>query len=81
MQFRETIRTELINSRAEETKTVPENVNGWLEGKLLEVRNSANTPTAKEIKTNLDAVDKFNSDRIKAFEKEYPYIYYTQVYI
>lgn len=71
-QFRQTIRTELINSKSEETKTVAENVDGWLQGKLLEVRNSANTPTAKAIETDIASVDKFNADRIKAFEKNYP---------
>ncbi|WP_459482465.1 methyl-accepting chemotaxis protein [Clostridium saccharoperbutylacetonicum] len=71
-QFRQTIRTEVINDKAVETKTMSENVNAWLEGKLLEVRNSTNTPTAKAIETDIASVDKFNSDRIKAFEKEYP---------
>ncbi len=72
LQFRQTLREELIMGRAEENKTVAENVNGWLEGKLLEVRSAANTPTAKLIETDLAAVDKFNSERIKAFEKDYP---------
>lgn len=72
LQFRQTIRDELIMGKAEENKTVAENVNSWLEGKLLEVRSAANTPTAKLIETDIAAVDKFNSERIKAFEKDYP---------
>ncbi|BCZ45632.1 methyl-accepting chemotaxis protein [Clostridium gelidum] len=71
-QFRKTIQDEIISNRISETHKLSENVNGWLEGKLLEVRGASNTPTAKQIETNLDAVDKFNSDRIKFLEKNYP---------
>lgn len=71
-QFRETIKNEIISSRIETTNKLSENINTWLEGKLLEVRNSANTPTAKLIESDIDAVDKFNSERIKALEKNYP---------
>jgi len=71
-QFRKTIQDEIINNRISETNKLSENVNAWLEGKLLEVRGAANTPTAKQIETNLDAVDKFNSERIKFLEKNYP---------
>ena len=71
-QFRKTIQDEIISNRISETHKLSENVNGWLDGKLLEVRGAANTPTAKQIETNLDAVDKFNSDRIKFLEKNYP---------
>ncbi|AGX42031.1 methyl-accepting chemotaxis protein [Clostridium saccharobutylicum] len=71
-QFRETIKNEIISSRIETTNELSENINTWLEGKLLEVRNSANTPTAKLIQSDIDAVDKFNSDRIKTLEKNYP---------
>ncbi len=70
-QFSKTIQDEIISNRISETHKLSENVNGWLEGKLLEVRGAANTPTAKQIETNLDAVDKFNSDRIKFLEKNY----------
>ncbi|AQS08948.1 methyl-accepting chemotaxis protein McpB [Clostridium saccharobutylicum] len=71
-QFRETIKNEIISSRIETTNELSENIDTWLEGKLLEVRNSANTPTAKLIESDIDAVDKFNSDRIKTLEKNYP---------
>lgn len=71
-QFRKTIQDEIIKNRISETSKLSENVNTWLEGKLLEVRGAANTPTAKQIETNLDAVDKFNSERIKFLEKNYP---------
>lgn len=71
-QFRETIKNEIISSRIETTNKLSENINTWLDGKLLEVRNSANTPTAKLIESDIDAVDKFNSERIKALEKNYP---------
>jgi methyl-accepting chemotaxis protein len=71
-QFRKTIQDEIISNRISETHKLSENVNGWLDGKLLEVRGASNTPTAKQIETNLDAVDKFNLDRIKFLEKNYP---------
>lgn len=71
-QFRKTIQDEIISNRISETIKLSENVNTWLEGKLLEVRSSANTPIAKQIETNIDAVDKFNSERIKFLEKNYP---------
>lgn len=71
-QFRKTIEDGLTNNRVEETRKLSENINTWLEGKLLEVRGAANTPTAKLIETDMDAVDKFNADRIKFLEKNYP---------
>ncbi|WP_160684998.1 methyl-accepting chemotaxis protein [Clostridium sp. C2-6-12] len=71
-QFRKTIQDEIISNRISETNKLSENVNTWLEGKLLEVRSATNTPTAKQIETNLDAVDKFNLERIKFLEKNYP---------
>ena len=71
-QFRKTIQDEIINNRIAETNKLSENVNTWLEGKLLEVRSAANTPTAKLIESDLDAVDKFNSERIKFLDKNYP---------
>lgn len=72
IEFRKTIRAELINSRQDQTKTVADNINMWLEGKLLEVRASSNTPTAKNIDNDIQSIDEFNSDRIKNFEKDYP---------
>jgi hypothetical protein len=69
-QFRKTIQDEIIGNRISETNKLSENVNTWLEGKLLEVRSATNTTTAKQIETNLDAVDKFNLERIKFLEKE-----------
>lgn len=72
LEFRKTIGEELINSRQDQTKTVADNINMWLEGKLLEVRASSNTPTAKNIENDIQSIDEFNSDRIKNFEKNYP---------
>ncbi|MBU3215053.1 methyl-accepting chemotaxis protein [Clostridium estertheticum] len=71
-QFKKTMESEIISSRVETTNGLSENINSWLNGKLLEVRSSANTPTAKLINSNLGAVDKFNSERIKFLEKNYP---------
>jgi sensor histidine kinase regulating citrate/malate metabolism len=71
-QIRKTIQDEIISSRVSETNKLSENVNAWLEGKLLEVRSAANTPTAKLIESDLDAVDKYNLERIKSLEKNYP---------
>lgn len=71
-QFKKTIETQIISSRIEGTNTLAENINTWLEGKLLEVRSSANTPTAKAIDSNIEAVDKFNAQRIQSLEKNYP---------
>ncbi|WP_252232103.1 methyl-accepting chemotaxis protein [Clostridium sp. ZBS15] len=71
-QFRKNIENELINNKLEEGKKLTENINTWIEGKLLEVRSSANTPTAKLIETDISAVDNFNAERIKFLEKNYP---------
>ncbi|GKX67344.1 methyl-accepting chemotaxis protein [Inconstantimicrobium mannanitabidum] len=71
-QFRDTVKQEIVSGRIEETGKLTENINTWLEGKLLEVRSSANTPTAKLIDKDINAVDKFNSDRIKYLDKNYP---------
>ncbi|KEI92785.1 methyl-accepting chemotaxis protein [Clostridium botulinum] len=71
-EFRKNIENELINNKLEEGKKLTESINNWLEGKLLEVRSSANTPTAKLIETDVSAVDNFNAERIKFLEKNYP---------
>ncbi|GAA0076894.1 methyl-accepting chemotaxis protein [Clostridium sp. CTA-5] len=71
-QFRKNTEEELINNRLEEGKKLTENINTWLEGKLLEVRSAANTPTAKLIEKDIAAVDNFNAERIKFLEKNYP---------
>ncbi len=69
-EFRKNIENELINNKLEEGKKLTESINNWLEGKLLEVRSSANTPTAKLIETDVSAVDNFNAERIKFLEKK-----------
>ena len=71
-EFRKTIENEIINSRVEEISKLSENINTWLEGKLIEVRSAASTPTAKLIDSDIDAVDKFNEQRIQFLEKSYP---------
>ncbi|WP_411682333.1 methyl-accepting chemotaxis protein [Clostridium thailandense] len=71
-QFRKTIENEIINSRVEEISKLSENINTWLEGKLIEVRSAASTPTAKLIESDINAVDKFNGQRIEFLEKSYP---------
>ncbi|KEI90147.1 chemotaxis protein [Clostridium botulinum B2 433] len=71
-EFRKNIENELINNKLKEGKKLTESINNWLEGKLLEVRSSANTPTAKLIETDVSAVDNFNAERIKFLEKNYP---------
>ncbi|MBE6077530.1 methyl-accepting chemotaxis protein [Clostridium sporogenes] len=71
-EFRKNIENELVNNKLEEGKKLTESINNWLEGKLLEVRSAANTPTAKLIETDVAAVDNFNAERIKFLEKNYP---------
>ncbi|ACA57023.1 methyl-accepting chemotaxis protein [Clostridium botulinum] len=71
-EFKKNIENELINNKLEEGKKLTDNINNWLEGKLLEVRSSANTPTAKLIETDVSSVDNFNAERIKFLEKNYP---------
>ena len=71
-QFRKTIQDEIVSNRESATNKLSENVNTWLDGKLLEVRSSANIPTAKLIESDINAVDKFNLERIKFLEKNYP---------
>jgi methyl-accepting chemotaxis protein len=71
-QFRKTIEDSIINDRVEETSELTQNINTWLDGKLLEVRGAANTPTAQLIQSNLAAVNNFNVQRIQFLDKNYP---------
>lgn len=71
-QFRKTIEGQIIDNRVEATNKLSENINIWIEGKLLEVKSSANTPTAKLIQSDISAVDDFNAERIQFLEKNYP---------
>lgn len=71
-EFRKTIENEIISSRVEEISKLSENINTWLEGKLIEVRSAASTPTAKLIQSDIDAVDKFNEQRIQFLQNNYP---------
>lgn len=71
-QFRKNIENELINNKSEEINKLTENINTWMDGKLLEVKSSANTPTAKLIDKDIQAVDNFNAERIKFLEENYP---------
>ncbi|BCN29209.1 methyl-accepting chemotaxis protein [Anaeromicropila herbilytica] len=71
-QFRKTIEKQIIDNRVEATNKLSENINTWIEGKLLEVRSAANSPTAKLIQSDINAVDKFNADRIQFLDKNYP---------
>ncbi|MGN2339510.1 methyl-accepting chemotaxis protein [Clostridium cagae] len=71
-QFRKNIENELINNKSEEINKLTENINTWMDSKLLEVKSSANTPTAKLIDKDIQAVDNFNAERIKFLEENYP---------
>ena len=71
-QFRKNIENELINNKSEEINKLTENINTWMDGKLLEVKSSANTPTAKLIDKDIQAIDNFNAERIKFLEENYP---------
>lgn len=71
-QFRKTIENEIINSKMEDISKLSENINTWLEGKLIEVKSATSTPTAKLVESDIDAVDKFNEQRIQFLEKNYP---------
>ncbi|AOR24969.2 methyl-accepting chemotaxis protein [Clostridium taeniosporum] len=71
-ELRKNIESELVYDKLEEGKKLTENINNWIEGKLLEVKSAANTPTAKLIETDISAVDNFNAERIKFLEKNYP---------
>lgn len=70
--FRKNIEAELIGSRTETTKKLSDNINTWLQGKLLEVRMETNTSAAKSITTDLTGIDKFNASRIKFLNENYP---------
>ncbi|MDS0525932.1 methyl-accepting chemotaxis protein [Clostridium sp. SHJSY1] len=71
-QFKKTMENQIINDTKQNMTGLSENINGWLESKLLEVKSSANTSIAKSIDTNIEAVDKFNVERIQFFNKNYP---------
>ncbi|NFO05513.1 methyl-accepting chemotaxis protein [Clostridium botulinum] len=71
-EFKKTIENELISNKSDEIHKLTENIDTWIEGKLLEVKSSANTPTAKLIDTDIQAVDNFNAERINFLEENYP---------
>ncbi|NFG24809.1 methyl-accepting chemotaxis protein [Clostridium botulinum] len=71
-EFKKTIENELISNKSDEIHKLTENIDTWIDGKLLEVKSSANTPTAKLIDTDIQAVDKFNAERINFLEENYP---------
>ncbi|UZP02582.1 methyl-accepting chemotaxis protein [Clostridium botulinum] len=71
-EFKKTIENELISNKSDEIHKLTENIDTWIDGKLLEVKSSANTPTAKLIDTDIQAVDKFNVERINFLEENYP---------
>ncbi len=71
-QFRSTIDNQIISDKKANTASLSENINTWLEGKLLEVRSSADTPTARSIQSDISSTDKFNAERIKFLNKTYP---------
>lgn len=71
-KFNENIENSTINRMTENVNNMSDIINEWIDGKLLEVRSTANTPTAKLISSNIEAVDEFNKDRIFNLEKYYP---------
>ncbi|NFT93677.1 methyl-accepting chemotaxis protein [Clostridium botulinum] len=71
-EFKKTLENELISNKSEEIHKLTENIDTWIDGKLLEVKSSANTPTAKLVDTDIQAVDNFNAERIKFLEENYP---------
>ncbi|NFL35031.1 methyl-accepting chemotaxis protein [Clostridium botulinum] len=71
-EFKKTIENELISNKSDEIHKLTENIDTWIDGKLLEVKSSANTPTAKLVDIDIQAVDNFNAERIKFLEENYP---------
>lgn len=71
-KFNENIENSTINRMTENVNNMSDIINEWIDGKLLEVRSTANTPTAKLISSNIEAVDEFNKGRILNLEKDYP---------
>jgi hypothetical protein len=71
-QFQQTIEQQIMSNRVDSTKKLSENIDTWLNGKLLEVRTSAETPTVKLINSNTETVDAFNKERMQLFNKKYP---------
>lgn len=71
-KFNESIENSTIKRMTENVNNMSDIINEWIDGKLLEVRSTANTPTAKLISSNIEAVDEFNKNRILNLEKYYP---------
>lgn len=71
-KFNESIENSTIKRITENVNNMSDIINEWIDGKLLEVRSTANTPTAKLISSNIEAVDEFNKNRILNLEKDYP---------
>ena len=71
-KFNESIENSTIKRMTENVNNMSDIINEWIDGKLLEVRSTANTPTAKLISSNIEAVDEFNKNRILNLEKDYP---------
>lgn len=71
-KFNESIENSTIKRMTENVNNMSDIINEWIDGKLLEVRSTANTPTAKLISSNIEEVDEFNKNRILNLEKDYP---------
>ncbi len=71
-KFNTTIEDQLIESKTESTSKMSDNIDTWLNGKLLEVREASVTPTAKNITSDLGAFNQFNLQRMKYYNEKYP---------
>lgn len=71
-EFNSTIKNQLIKSRSEYNSKVADDINTWLNAKLLEVRESTLTPEAQNIASNPKALDEFNLKRMKYYNEAYP---------
>lgn len=71
-EFNSTIKDQLIKSRSEYNSKVADDINTWLNAKLLEVRESTLTPEAQNIASNPKALDEFNLKRMKYYNEAYP---------
>jgi methyl-accepting chemotaxis protein len=73
--FQSVLDRELVNQTDKNVAEVSENIDGWLDARLLETQMVAINPTAKNIKNDPVAADKANEYRLKFMSEKVPNTY------
>lgn len=73
--FQSVLDKELVNQTEKNVTEVSENIDGWLDARLLETQMTSISPTAKNIKNDPAAANKANEFRLKFMAEKVPNTY------